>query len=260
MTKTVLGSLLCALCGWMLTACSSEEEMLISEGKGAVRLSLSASVGFKAQTKAVDEKAYEDVDNYTVQLLKDGTLYNNFSFRYNQIPEFTEVENGTYTLKAFYGDETKSVYTDDLCFSGSENITIKNDTANVEIKCKPNSARLNVVFDEKMDTYFSDYRVEVSTIAQDKSIFPWDKETVGPVYFKVQEKESVKFKILLTRKNANSTLPSTISKEYTLSPADAFKLNVAPSISNGTLNGITITIDETVIDHPVEIEIPSDWV
>nr|MBP9577075.1 DUF4493 domain-containing protein [Parabacteroides sp.] len=48
-------------------------------------------------------------------------------------------------------------------------------------------------------------------------------------------------------------------KTYTLSPADALKLTLKPVVNNGNL-GISITIEETTVDHPVDIVIPGDWV
>ena len=114
-----------------------------------------------------------------------------------------------------------------------------------------------MVFDEKMDTYFSSYTVNISTLAQNGSVYPWTKDTQGPVYFKVGENEAVKVKISLAK--TDGTNANVQEKEYTLSPADALKITVAPVVISGNV-GITIDIDETVIDHPVDIEIPSEWV
>ena len=52
---------------------------------------------------------------------------------------------------------------------------------------------------------------------------------------------------------------TSIEKTYTLSPADAMKMTLTPVVGSGNL-GITITVDETVIEHPVDIEVPADWV
>ena len=257
--KTLWKGMAAALAGGLLLcACSSEEDSLeIPEGKGLVRIGLSADTGFSTQTKAVTESDYENLENYTVQIWKDGSVFSGMSWNYQDMPAFTELKNGTYTLLAFNGDSTKAVYTNDLCFLGSTNFTLDNDTANVTVNCKPNSARINVVFDEKMDTYFSSYTVNISTLAQNGSVYPWTKDTQGPVYFKVGENEAVKVKISLTK--TDGTNANVQEKEYTLSPADALKITVAPVVNSGNV-GITIDIDETVIDHPVDIEIPSEWV
>ena len=109
-----------------------------------------------------------------------------------------------------------------------------------------------------MDEYFSDYEVRIKTAAQGGSTYIWDNTTDGPVYFKVKQKESVAMTIKLTPKSGVEA-DTEIQKTYTLSPADAMKMTLAPVIGSGSLS-ITITIDETVIEHPVDIEVPSDWV
>ena len=247
--KKLLGGLLsCILGGWLLTACTSDDDLQqIPEGKGYVKLALNTNTGF--QTKAVDESYYSKKENYTVTITKSGESVPVQQWKYNEIPEFTELANGTYTMSAICGDSTKAVYTDDLCVLGYKSFTVKNDSVNVEVACKPNSARVNIAFDEKMDKYFSEYEVRIKTAAQNGSVYPWEKETTGPVYFKA---------IKLTPKSGISA-ETSIERTDTLSPADAMKMTLTPVVGSGNLS-ITITIDDTVIEHPVDIEVPSDWV
>ena len=163
-------------------------------------------------------------------------------------------------MKAFYGED-KAVYegadTLKLRFSDEEAFTLSGDTASVKLNCEPNSARINVAFAESMDTYFSDYQVVISTAAQGGSVYLWKKDTKGPVYFKVNNQEKVGIKVELTPKTGSKAEPYETT--YTLSPKDAKKITVAASSSSGSL-GITIKIDETVVEHVVNINIPSDWV
>lgn len=253
--KKVAKMLLYVLSGVLLYSCSSDEaELQFSEGTGYVSLDLNTNTGF--QSRAVNESDYQNKSNYTVQILKDGNSLHKWD--YNDIPEFTELANNTYTMLAICGDSTKAVYTDDLCVLGSKSFTVKNDSVNVNVTCKPNSARINIEFDEKMDEYFSDYEVRIKTAAQGGSTYIWDNTTAGPVYFKVKQKESVAMTIKLTPKSGVEA-DTEIQKTYTLSPADAMKMTLAPVIGSGSLS-ITITIDETVIEHPVDIEVPSEWV
>ena len=253
--KKVAKMLLYVFSGVLLYSCSSDEaELQFSEGTGYVSLDLNTNIGF--QSRAVNESDYQNLSNYTVQILKDGNSLHKWD--YNDIPEFTELANNTYTMLAICGDSTKAVYTDDLCVLGYKSFTVKNDSVNVDVTCKPNSARINIEFDEKMDEYFSDYEVRIKTAAQGGSTYIWDNTTAGPVYFKVKQKESVAMTIKLTPKSGVEA-DTEIQKTYTLSPADAMKMTLAPVIGSGSLS-ITITIDETVIEHPVDIEVPSDWV
>ena len=122
--RQFLGGLTCALCGWMLTACSSDEDSLqIPEGKGYVKLNLTTDAGF--QTKAVDEETYKNLDNYTVQILKNGEVLKEHEWKYSEMPEFIQLETNSYSMRVFNGDSTKAVYTDDLCFLGSKGFTVK---------------------------------------------------------------------------------------------------------------------------------------
>ena len=115
--RQFLGGLTCALCGWMLIACSSEEEAaLTAEGKGLVRIGLSADTGFSTQTKAVDESEYENLENYTVQIWKDGRIAqdgdgNNCEWKGNALPQdgLIELDNGDYTLLAYTGESYKGI-------------------------------------------------------------------------------------------------------------------------------------------------------
>ena len=253
--KKVAKMLLYVLSGVLLYSCSSDEaELQFSEGTGYVSLNLNTNIGF--QSRAVNESDYQNLSNYTVQILKDGNSLHKWD--YDEIPEFTELANNTYTMLAICGDSTKAVYTDDLCVLGYKSFKVKNDSVNVDVTCKPNSARINIEFDEKMDEYFSDYEVRIKTAAQGGSTYIWDNTTAGPVYFKVKQKESVAMTIKLTPKSGVEA-DTEIQKTYTLSPADAMKMTLAPVIGSGSLS-ITITIDETVIEHPVDIEVPSEWV
>lgn len=254
-----LRTYVCLLLGFAaFTACTSEEDdALIPEGKGYVKLSLNADTGF--QTKAVNESEYTTkLDNYTVQIWQGGKIVPGCEWKYSEIPTFTELQNGTYTLSAFIGDSTKATYIEDLCFLGSKSFVVKNDSAQVSVDCKPNSARINVVFDEEMGKYFSSYEVKISTVAQSKTgtPFTWDKNTTGPVYFKVNKNETVNFVVQLT-KNDGTKVDKTYP--YLLSPGNAKKITLTPNVTSGSFE-LTIKIDETVVDHIVDIEVPSDWV
>ena len=241
----------------MLGSCGSEAEDLdIPEGEGLVKIDLMPEVGF--QTKAVDENEYKDVNKYTVQVFKSGQESNPvIEGLYGELEAEYSLQVGQYVLKAFMGEE-KPVSTDKLYFYGEQGFEVKEGKiVEAPVTCKPSSVRINVVFDAKMDEYFSDYSLKIETEAQKPSSFEWKKDTVGPGYFKVGKQEEVRVTVNLTNKE-NVTAKGSV-KTYTLSPADALRITLKPVINNGNL-GISITVDETTVDHPVDIIIPGDWV
>ena len=56
-------------------------------------------------TRAVSMSEYEDVGNYTVQVIDDaGSTVK--EFLYKDAPSEIKLKNGTYTLRAYYGEQT----------------------------------------------------------------------------------------------------------------------------------------------------------
>lgn len=254
--RQFLGGLICALCGWMLTACSSEEDSLqIPEGKGYVKLSLTTNTGF--QTKAMDESYYTKENNYTVQILskEDGSTVKNW--KYAEIPEdLIELANGSYVLKAFCGED-KNASTTSMYVEGTSDFDINGDQKEVSVTCAPVCARVTIV-GEGMDEQFSDWYAMIGTKALDSDKYKYSKEDNDPVYLKVEKGESISVDFTFTPKSGSKN--TTVSKTYTVNPNEALKITLKPAASeNGNL-GITITIDGSTNDETINIEIPADWV
>ena len=56
----------------------------------------------------------------------------------------------------------------------------------------------------------------------------------------------------------NNKVGTPIEKKYTMTAAHAQKMNIVPVVSGGSV-GISIEIDDSTNDIPVDIEIPSEW-
>lgn len=260
--RQFLGGLICALGGWLLTACSSDEDSLqIPEGKGYVKLNLTADAGF--QTKAVDESDYTKLENYTVQILKDGNVVNGMEWNYNEIPDekLIELTNGDYVLKAFYGE----VYDvpssrDGIYMEGIKNFNVNGDQQNLTVECKPVQAKIQVNFDAKMKDYFSDYYVTFETEALGNNKALWGKDDTSPLYLKVNANgEDVVATFTLNKTTGGQA--TVDPKKYNLKPLDFQTINIAPVVESNTGNvGISITINKETNDEEIEIEIPKDWV
>lgn len=248
------------LCAVGFTACSSDADDVIEEnGIGYVSLALSADTGFGNATKAVDEGKYEDVNNYTVQILNSEEVKAEFLYSDSSEELPITLKNGTYTLKAFYGKETDASR-DVFYVEGSKSFIVESNSQTLEVSCKPTCAKLNVNFASDMETYFSEYFVTYETEASKSSNVPisWNKNDTEPWYIKVNDKgENVKAIISVTRKSDNKT--ATIEKSYNMTAGKSWTLNISPNNNEGSL-GISITIDESTNDHNVDITVPSDWI
>lgn len=256
MKMLFLSSLL--LAGLFITSCSSSEDPQ-SSGESLVSLKVQTDAGF--QSRIVDESGYSDLNNYTVQLLKDGEVQTNWIWNYAEIPSSIKVSAGNYQLKAFYGEDspasTQSMYVEGV--SEILNVTgTEEDVQTLSVVCKPVCAKVIVTFAKDMDTYFSDYSVTIKTQALGEESFVWRKNDTDPVYLKVNDNESVSMDINLVKISDGTS--STINKVYDLSPKQAMTLNLAPVVTQdeGQL-GITIEIDEKTNDHEMDITVPGDW-
>lgn len=253
-----LKTLVYALMGTtLISACSSDADDVISEaGKGYVSLSVQADAGFQT-TRAASED-YEDVNNYTVQILQNDKVVDTCEWQYDEVPNEIELPNGDYTLKAFYG-KNEAVSSEAPYVEGMEDFTVSGNLQNVKVSCKPTSAKVSVEFDEKMDEYFSDYSVSITTKALTKGQ-TWEKDDSEDIYYlKVEEKEQIKMEISLTNKETEESFKST--KTYTVSPSDYKNYTIAPKASESDDGSLSITIsfkDETT-NHEVDITIPADW-
>lgn len=251
----------CALAGILfLGACSSEEGGLPSTeaGKGLLRLGLSAETGFRT-TKAVNESDYRDTGKYTVQIYKQQQSGDALVSSYTgaTLPtDLIELSDGSYRVKAFYGED-KPASTSSMYVEGNEYFDIQSDkVSDVRVTCAPVCARVKFVF-EGMTTYFKDWQAIIDTEALGESSFIYKKEYTDPLYLRVKEGgEQVKVTFRITN---SADKISEINRTYTMSPNRAMAITVKPAAAqNGNL-GISISIDGTTNDRPIDIEIPSDW-
>lgn len=243
--------------GLLLCACSAEEDApLAADGKGFVKIGLSADTAFGAATKAVDESAYQDKNKYTVQLLdaKGEKVERDLGL-------FSEIENpltlsaGAYVLKAFYNEEYKDVAAsqDGFYVEGATeafNITADQETS-VSIKCAPTSVKVAVAFADEMKEYFDDYYMTFNTKALGSGIYQELKNT-DPLYLVVENKETVKAQIALKKKGETGV--EFIEKSYVMSPGEAKRINIKPTVKDPATGGLGLTIE---VDDKVEtVEVP----
>lgn len=239
------------------TSCSSENEMSTNTNEGSIHLAVTTDAKFKTNTRVVNESSYADVNNYTVQIINSSNKVEK-EFVYNETPEKINLNNGSYTLKAFYGEDSnasrKSFYVE-----GITTFAVEGNDKSISVDCAPVHGKVAVNFAQEMATYFSDYSVvyETEALTASSSTATWNKIDIEPWYLKVNKKgETVKATIHVTRLSDNKS--SSVEKTYTLLPNKSWTLNIAPQDNNGNL-GITITIDESTNDHEIDIVVPSEW-
>ena len=254
----LLKTCLCALAVGVLAGCSAEEDNLqLADGMGAVKLSLNADTGFETTTKAVDESSYRNADLYTVQILQDESVIQTYTGA--TIPDgLIELTNGSYTVKAFYGED-KAVSTTSMYVEGTEDFDINSrQVETVVVSCAPVCAKVNLVFDPELEKHFTNWDTYFKTEAIGEETYIHPKSNTDPIYLKVNKEELVSVSFHLTNSESKTT---TIDKTYTMNPNEALTLTIKPvAVSTTGDLTISITIDGSTNDKPVDIIIPSDWI
>ena len=254
----------CLLGGCLsLVSCQQEElgGVPVAKGTGTITLELNAQPGFASgsKTKAVDEAAYKDKNEYTLRILSGDNIKGEYLFK--DRPVSIELEEGAYMLKAFYGNEQVASRNEFYVY-GEKAFGVKGGDLDklVSVECVPACAKVQVDFDATMATYFSDYKVVYDTKALNgATTATWVKDDTEPWYLKVDKTgETVKATISLTPKVEYETKEATIVQTKTLSPNQGWTLKVKPNYNHGQL-GLEITIEETTVDEPIDIIIPPNW-
>ena len=266
-TKGLFGILLMVVP--MLVACDqfSEFDSPAGRGQGELTITLNANTGFG--TRAVTESVYGNVDNYTIVVTdKDGV--EKMRCKGMEIPFSMPLvlSMGSYKVEACYGVEHDASRDEFYVFGKVEGNIEPGKTEAVEVTCTPTCGRIAVSFDELMSTFFSDYNVTFTgTEALGAKTIEWRKEDTEPWYVKLKEGgEIVSFTITTTANeefvNSNQQSVATKKGSFTLDRNRGYKMNISPKYNpSGTGEvGVTITIDDSTNDIPVDIEVPVDWI
>lgn len=278
MRKNVFFMCLSLGCAGLLSSCSFENnfDAEVAEQaagqKGKVTFDLASSVEFVTGTRAVDESSYQNFDNYTVNII-DGRGNSKFSGTYatlqTRLP--LELDLGSYSVTASYGTEF-AASRDGFKVEGSNTFTISAaNTVTSTVNCTPTAGKVLVAFDASMATYYDTYSVDFSgTAALGSSVAHWGKDDTAPYYLALNESgETVTYTIYLTAKTDYATLQegnkvtdATATGSFTLQRNTAKKLTIRPNYTPSTEGGlaITVTIDDSTNDKPIDIEVPVSWI
>lgn len=263
--KEKLGVVL--LFGVMLSSCSQiiDSQGNADENQGLLSLSLNTVTDF-SKTRAVVESTYENIDDYTVVVTDNygvEKLNCKGSELASKMPLVLNV--GDYTVKAFYGVEEAASRDTFYVYGEAQGYILPDEEDAVEVECTPTCGRIRVGFDEDMSTYFSDYKVTFTgTKALRNESIVWLKDDTDPWYVKLEEGgEAISFTITTTTKeefvNGNQEQVATKTGTFQLARNKGYKLNISPNYTATGKVGVTIVVDESTNDKPVDIEVPIEW-
>ena len=250
-----------------LGSCSGEEGKESVSGQGSIMVDLSTNLSY---SRAVDESAYRNVNNYKVSLYKgEEPVYTDQL--YGGLDVEQKVDFGvSYTLTAYYGEDVAAGY-DKLYVKGSQTFTVsQGDKKTVSILCKPANARITLVYkgngdNDAFEDYFQDCTVTVKTDYMDEA-WTMNKSNEGQqLYLKTgDEGTNATLSFSLIDKNGEpvSVDGFDTSKVIDLKPCYSYTLTIKPNktaIAGGKL-GLTITVDGGVTEEDVTVNIPGDYI
>lgn len=261
----------------LFTSCNSGERdfgLGQPEGpkeKGTLILNLNAETSFEQQTRAVNEDAFRNTDNYNVKITDSkGNIKFNDTFATLKTRLPMEFDLGSYTISASYGKEFPASH-DNFLSTGSETFTIGKTPVETTVKCTPTAGKLSVEFDASMAIYCDTYSVDFTgTSRLGTNIALWAKDESAPFYLTLDEGgETVNYTIYLTAKadyaglnGEEKVTDATASGSFKLERNKWKKLVVKAHYTPSTEGGLKIVIefDETTNDKPINIEVPVTWI
>lgn len=244
----------------LLGACHSEGD-ISGEGKAKFSLNLSADPSF-AKTKAVNTSVYEDVNNYMVELSKEGNILE--TVKYGEMELIKELEPGSYSIRAYCGENVTAGY-DQLYVEGSQSFNlVKGDNREVKFTCVPANVKVNIKFEDNFFEFYSDCKVNLKT-AHLSSPFVMTKDDAGKdAFFKADRGgEALTITFDLKDKQGVDVTPENFGAQtVTIKPRDFLTITIKPKlidIDGGKIDGITVTIDDSVTSQDIPIEIPDEF-
>lgn len=252
-----------------VSSCTQESDALASAGTGKLAVNIDTDLTFRnssAKTtnlRSIDETEFSNIRNYTVTLEKTAGNEQIYSALYSEWALAYEVEsNVEYRLTASYGQAVPASY-DNLLVKGSEVFTVQaGSTKVISFQCKPQAAKVNVIYSDDFETYFSDCIVSIKTKHMDQA---WTMSKVDEgkdLFLQTDEEENVELAFDIKDKNGESVSPDGFSstKNVTVNPQTLLKLTIKPDVTEieGGKFGINVSVNTDVTDEDVNIVIPND--
>lgn len=261
MKKTVYTIIAAAIA---LTSCNTE--VFISEGKGEMMLDLSCS----SEYNIVGTKAESDEDiinNLSVKIVRPADGWTKTFKPFSSIKgTVISLGSGNYTITASSPVKEDAAF-DQPVYEGSTDFTVSTgQVTNVSLICKVSNIKVSIQLTDNFVKELSDYSI---TVTNGKGILKWEKNA-NQTDFKpvIVEGETLYTGIksgyfsvapLTIQVNGHRSLDnSSASTSYFINDPKAADHHILKLDANvtGTLDGISITIDNTVNDIENTVTVP----
>ena len=256
MKKTIILPAL-LMSGALLAGCSQQEET--APQSGTVELNLRAETGFK--TRAIDEAAYTDINNYTVKLVNKRTGATVNEAKYSDWDLAYQVDSNTeYIISASYGQEVAASYDQLLCY-GEETFSVLPGTKKtISFTAKPRAAKVSVSYSSDFTSYYKDCEVGVKTQHMTSPEVINIEKKDQDLYLKAGENENVELTFKVIDKQGNVVEAKGGVKTATVNPQTWLHVTVKPNVQQieGGKFGITVIVNDEVTEEVFDFNVPND--
>lgn len=238
----------------VMTGCSEIDENY-SGGSGFISLELAIDPEVRSSQAqgnySITAPAAED---FSVTLTDATGQYSHTWPSLADFPTLEQYRTGAYTIAAQYGSLDNEGF-DMPCFQGSSDITVTEATqTKATVTCTIANTLVSINYTDSFKAYFKEYSAEL--------------HSTGGIYLNVPGDETrtaflrpgdVNLTLSLTLPTGAKTTfsPATI---YDAQPQHHYRLNI--DVNNGDVGDATlvITIDDTMDDHTVSIDLSNDLI
>ncbi len=241
-----------AICGTMFVSCTDGIGTGFG-GNGMGKIAPTAEVDASVITKRSSRKEYSEVapSDLSIKLISaDGT----YSRSWNSVAEFPTDQDfavGQYRIEAYYGDESTEGF-DAPYFYGAQEIMVKeNEQTKVSLTATLANAMVDISYSDAFINYMTDYSAEVHSAGG--AYTEYAASETRPVYTKAG---NVDVAVSFTKPNGKGGKLEVAN--FTAEARHFYHINVDLAQGSGVVETIIVTIDESVEEETVKIDISDE--
>ena len=226
-----------------------------SVGVGQLTVDLSCGGEYVAKSKADASNVNLSVLEYKVDIVRPSDGWSRSYPRFADMPQRVDLGSGVYTVTATAPKNLPAAF-DQPVYSGSSEVTIvAGEVTPVSIQCTLSNVKVTFVTTERFREELADYTVTVTNDSwKAENSLVWNKAAVDDGtagYFSVAP--------LLVKVDAYRSIDNTYAnKEIAISSVSARDHHIITLDAQvtGKLGGITLIIDDTVVEKNEDVFIP----
>lgn len=253
MKQIFFKGMLCAAAAAALGACTDGIglgfDSTDAQGKIALNASVDCSLANSRSRAEYNEVGLADLS------LRLTSADGSYTHTWESVGEFDTNQLfpvGTYTLEAFYGDESAEGYESPYFYGTTTFKVEENETTPVGLEASLANALLDISFTENFTSYMAEYSAEVHSAGG--SYFSYDTDLAKPIYTRAGKVEvSVEF----TKPNGQQA--KLVASEFDAEPRHFYHVTVdVTNDGNGVVNQLVVTFDDGLADESRDIDISDE--